>query len=111
MSCLLFQDLKSLEELIKNLFSIMNHALNRDVLRLGYMAILFNTAVFCISKDFEKLLNNGQFCSVDLFHQEFPLISEDIIKIVLRDEGFQDLCIDVLSKAISKYNPVCIQIV
>ena len=70
------------------------------------MAILFNTAVFCVSKDFEKLLNSGKFTSVDALHLKFPFISEEIIKIVLHSEGFQDLCIDVLNKAILKYNMV-----
>lgn len=104
---LLFQNLKSLEDLIKNLFATKNNSLTGDDFRLGYMAIVFNTAVFCLSKDLEKLLSDEQFTSVDLFHHEFPFISEAILKIVVRGEGFQDFCIEVLSKAVSKYNTVC----
>lgn len=75
------------------------------------MSIIFNTAVFCLSKELKKLLNNEQiFSPENMLNQEFSFVTEEIIKIISHVEEFDDLCVNILNRNFSKYNVVSKQI-
>lgn len=97
-------NLESLEDLVKNIFPLLSESLD---LRMKYMSIIFNTAVFCLSKELKKLLNNEQiFSPENMLNQEFSFVTEEIMKIISHVEEFDDLCVNILNRNFSKYNVV-----
>ncbi|XP_051163734.1 uncharacterized protein LOC127283098 [Leptopilina boulardi] len=94
-------NLKTLTNLIENIFPLLSQSLD---LRIKYMTIIFNAAVFYHSKDLKNLLSNGQiFSQENILDQVFSFITEELMKIILCFDEFDDLCFNILDKTYFKY--------
>lgn len=71
------------------------------------MTIIFNAAVFYHSKDLKNIFSNGQIFSLEnALDQVFSFITEELMKIILCFEEFDDLCFNILDKTYFKYKVV-----